>query len=704
MNWYKSIKIAAYEDFYNKIETLSKQNPYPFKEWFNGSNRVYIPFSPVEEQSSLAASDQEVIEILQQGGCDQVDYRKGYCQQGGRTWRITKFLERIRKQELMDLRQKAEEGQLYNVERSLTETNNYYNNLLQQFINSNQRIGKSVNGFTIVISQDPHDVASMSTDRDWTSCMELGEGSHHEAVFCEVQVGSLVAYFIRNEDVDINSPLARIHIKRFENRYGESYAVQEQSVYGNELPGFSQVVRQWLNEKQQDVRPGMYRRMGGEWSDTFNKEMLVGPTKTKDIIKWLRGEDLDAKYNTWTVEDELAENYNGEVAENYGFSEPIIDNTKTFTDQQEAEEYLLSIEDDPGWEEELREEMDNFGWGSWNRKDPDDGEWELDRYNLKENKYDHTYEMYGYALETIINAEKGTYQDNIIKEIHDSLFKDIGRDKTKVFFAQKYPELVTDEDRNKIRMSDTLTIIRSLPEDQRGPYKQMYYPHILRVLNDPTTVYDSEMERMARMYQESIEEGKPNSTVWNSLVMRILGRFDSEIFAPVVELFKPIPEELSQKMVKFVSDVVNSKDYNFGKYNDSLMFYLAHTFALTDSGTPTVQEYYEQLLPHWKENNKFFGKDTYGSINISTLGYYIGKLGENGQQFIPFIQEKLQLEEDRLKSVEGQGDVSIYSLSKEDQENEIIRDRLTKNVENYLYVLDMLQNRGQQSGKYRFFN
>ena len=92
----------------------------------------------------------------------------------------------------------------------------------------------------IVISQDPHDVAQMSTGRQWTSCMDLGgegrePGSHHEDIFCEVQKGGLVAYLIRAEDGAIADPLARIHIRRFDNRAGQSVAVPEQSVYGNEI-------------------------------------------------------------------------------------------------------------------------------------------------------------------------------------------------------------------------------------------------------------------------------------------------------------------------------------------------------------------------------------------------------------------------------------------------------------------------------------
>ena len=79
----------------------------------------------------------------------------------------------------------------------------YFNNIVNEFINSPLRIKKEEEQFSVVISQNPHDVAQMSTDRSWTSCMELGRRKPQEKdVFCEVREGGLVAYLINKNDLD----------------------------------------------------------------------------------------------------------------------------------------------------------------------------------------------------------------------------------------------------------------------------------------------------------------------------------------------------------------------------------------------------------------------------------------------------------------------------------------------------------------------
>jgi len=530
--------------------------------------------------------------------------------------------------------------------------------------------------------------------------MELGEGSHHDAIFCEVSTGGFVAYLIRKSDVEISQPLARIHIRRFENRSGQSYAAQENSVYGNALPGFADTVRQWILEKQKNVPTGIYQRKGGSWSDTFSKEMLIGPTTIEGIIEWLDGKGEDAKYSTWTVEDKLSQEYNEDEYEHP--DDTIQDDTKTFNNKEEAEKYLLDLEESQGYDEEeyVRDRMGEFGYTSWSDR-TEDGDYEEDRYSLSENGHDYTHQMKMYAFDEIMNAEKGKYPDDVIHKIHDQLFEGLGRDQMKILFAKKYPELMTEEDRDKIRMSDTLSVVRALPEDQKEPYRQMYYSHINRALNDMSMLYDSEMENMARVYKESIEEGNPNRKMWDRLVMRLLGRTHDKIFGPIQELFKPVPDDLAQKLVKFVYDIVGDEDRDFGKYNESLLHYLAHTFAMTKTDTPIVQDYYKNLLPYWGENHKLFGKDTFKSINIGSMGSYIGWLGENGRQFIPFIQEKLKLEETRLAEIENDTGLSPYMEGSFYHKTRVI-EVLKKNIESYLYTLDLLENRGKPSGKYRF--
>ncbi len=103
----------------------------------------------------------------------------------------------------------------------------------------NQRQGKQIlisseeANFSIVISKSPEDVAGMSTDRRWTSCMRLPGyeikdkngnkvidskgGERHDALEYDVKYGTLVAYLIKKEDREIEDPIARIAIKPFHN-------------------------------------------------------------------------------------------------------------------------------------------------------------------------------------------------------------------------------------------------------------------------------------------------------------------------------------------------------------------------------------------------------------------------------------------------------------------------------------------------------
>ena len=43
----------------------------------------------------------------------------------------------------------------------------------------------------------------------------------------------------------------------------------EESVYGNEVEGFSEAVQAWLDSKQGRIRAGHYQRRGGWYSDTY---------------------------------------------------------------------------------------------------------------------------------------------------------------------------------------------------------------------------------------------------------------------------------------------------------------------------------------------------------------------------------------------------------------------------------------------------
>lgn len=132
--------------------------------------------------------------------------------------------------------------------------------------------------YKIVISRDPYDIAGMSTDRKWTSCMELptefgaktlrrrnGErgGSYRFYIINDLTEGSLIAYLINEKDKDIEDPVARVLIKPFINRLDNNqiFLSPEDKVYRDyafsidqkAIDKFLSVVNDWVNEQQKDL-------------------------------------------------------------------------------------------------------------------------------------------------------------------------------------------------------------------------------------------------------------------------------------------------------------------------------------------------------------------------------------------------------------------------------------------------------------------
>ncbi|QQO90336.1 putative exonuclease [Erwinia phage pEa_SNUABM_5] len=76
------------------------------------------------------------------------------------------------------------------------------------------------NNQLICISMHPYDIAGMSTDRGWTSCMNIKDGSNKKYVKQDVTSGTLIAYLIDPKDRNINKPVARALAKPYFERQG----------------------------------------------------------------------------------------------------------------------------------------------------------------------------------------------------------------------------------------------------------------------------------------------------------------------------------------------------------------------------------------------------------------------------------------------------------------------------------------------------
>ena len=720
MNWYKK-KIAYDQESY--IQNLSRNNPFPFKEWFGENGRSYIPFQ-AEGSETQEGVDKYVAAELSEKGYQITDYRKGYCSKGNRSLRIGKVLNSLKQNSINELQNKyqninqEQDPIKYNIfknqlQQELENTNKYYEELIETFINSTYRTHKSKqdSGFMIVISQNPHDVAQMSTGRQWTSCMDLGgggsvPGSHHEDVFCEVQNGGLVAYLIRSDDTEIEDPLARIHIRRFGNRSGKSMAIPEKSVYGNEIKGFQEAVQSWLNEKQGDIAPGPYRRMGGEYSDTFGDKMFISPSNIEDVLKWLRGEGEDAQYSTWSVNDHLfldAKESSGiyDGAEYYNFD--IEDYSKTFETKEEAEKYLEEMNNlRTEMEEHYRETLVEEGIidSSWAERDEETGEWEEQRFWAQENKTDHRSNMTNEAMKTIINAPKGTYPIEALKEVKDLLFggKTLHSPRQSELI-QAYPELFSNEEINRMKDTDQLSIFKKLPLEQQEQQKRQWVDYVENALNNPNIFITQEVQKRMRERDMS-SDIRDRVSSNDSVGLMYSHTLENWLFSPLKEIFKPIPEPIIQKLVDFGMNFTKEDNpispyEDSSKYDRQILSRIVTTLSQTKSDTPTVQNFYKQMLPLWDDNRESY-YDNYSDISIESLGRAIGDLGENGRDFLPFIDKKIEEERESITKLEQ----SILPEQREWSTNKDLLRRAYKKVERLFNIKQSIDP--ESSGEMRF--
>lgn len=109
----------------------------------------------------------------------------------------------------------------------------------------------------VVVSRHPYDIYGMSTDRMWTSCMDLdnarSEGNNCRFIPSEIEKGTLIAYLIPQDEVSdngkaaIRKPVSRILLKPLRNEEGElGYAISQ--TYGGSMDGFEDFVEQWSDD------------------------------------------------------------------------------------------------------------------------------------------------------------------------------------------------------------------------------------------------------------------------------------------------------------------------------------------------------------------------------------------------------------------------------------------------------------------------
>lgn len=154
--------------------------------------------------------------------------------------------------------------------------------------------------YRVVISRHPYDIAGMSTDRNWTSCMNLGyagvvysdkpkveRGINAHYIRNDITAGSIVAYLVPSTDrtpngkIEIKRPLSRILMKPHQNNENQNDIVYSMGrIYGVGLSDFRYFIEQWLKKninvntenKKYHLMSGLY--MDGDTAVNFNVTSL----------------------------------------------------------------------------------------------------------------------------------------------------------------------------------------------------------------------------------------------------------------------------------------------------------------------------------------------------------------------------------------------------------------------------------------------
>ena len=141
--------------------------------------------------------------------------------------------------------------------------------------------GIDPNCLRLVVSRDPIDIAGMSTNRRWRSCMSKDDGINYHYVPKEIKAGSLVTYLVHEEDVELKYPLMRVLLKPFHNDKGETILVPNH-VYAGDVKGNNALkaallhtVRQFVGEHNKG-KTGIFQMDNSVYADRQETTLNLG--------------------------------------------------------------------------------------------------------------------------------------------------------------------------------------------------------------------------------------------------------------------------------------------------------------------------------------------------------------------------------------------------------------------------------------------
>jgi hypothetical protein len=241
----KTWKEAGGEKFYQDIFG-KKENGKP-------KYRLYLELEESEEQKQKISKDvrDRINKALEYTNYEVENFNQNLAVSDKRTTSIVKVLVKDSGLKKSDI----------NVQKLKSD---YEKELNKKSTQRNQ------DNYLVVISRHPYDIAGMSTNRGWTSCMDLDTGGQTFHIMEDVKKGTIIAYLIKKDDLNINNPVARVLIKPYVSENGEEIALfrdkEVDEVKGEPVKGFKETIDAWL-EKNQKLNKTKYKQLKGLYDE-----------------------------------------------------------------------------------------------------------------------------------------------------------------------------------------------------------------------------------------------------------------------------------------------------------------------------------------------------------------------------------------------------------------------------------------------------
>ena len=778
---YKFIALASFEEYKDRIMEAAGKNVNPFNHWFGESNRVFLDINAQSSGGSEQAYEREAalrkefppilswiqlyfnedpskanllsgrlgsgrkmgdkffrgvldrrLKILADGWAGKLNISSKQFSSLFQTLYLQDFIfPRVSDllvsvpDELVARFNIAEDIFLGNEFEKITlarETDNIISDVSywsKEYLSSPLRSHKAESNFKVVISQDPKDIATMSTGRRWTSCTELGSGIHYTDVFCELETGGLIAYLINSNDLEIESPLARIWLRRFTNDKGESVVIPEEEIYGDDMPGFMSTVKEWVGSKQGDLEYGTYKLKGAGWSDTFDKVHNLSPDDPETLE--------DMFLNT--------EKYVGNVTDNYSVTDDFYYNyDNLFEPEHEGYPYLsiYHIKEQKIFEtlEEAKEFVSGLGnnwkWAVQEHIDADSEFANLNDYGEQDEEEPYTHE--GQQVNEYISGEKERF--DITKIPAEDRIKGFSTSiRASVYSkAMRSPKLVSEAlaramyDAYKHDLSENFSskarnIVLTLPQffskeeidgAVEGILTESNYAKLYSSLEDGErkdelrTFLLDDAERKI----DFDEIKKEYSTKKRADRNRYGSQFLSGIYFTLAQLSRDvaIPGRITNKVVDVFRQVEGNPDIP-STDQKTIAKELVYTLGASNADNRATIDLYKELIPRIKISTKLrkaeMRKLIYGpdeeykyTPGLGSIGRAIASTGRAGEPLIPLL-------EDKFREIDSLTEEDLSSAVKYGQKFSDLNAYKSRVKESVLYIIDSIRT-GDLSKKYEY--